>query len=82
MIKFSRALCVSALFMMPGLAYGSATLTLSPCHVEGLAEQVECGFLTVPENYEQPEGRTIDLHVVRLPAKQREKGTWIRYFFL
>jgi len=54
--------------MMPGLAYGSATLTLSPCHVEGLAEQVECGFLTVPENYEQPEGRTIDLHVVRLPA--------------
>src|SRR5690554_264732 len=43
-------------------------LTMEPCHVQGLAEQVECGLYTVPENYDEPQGRTLDLHVVRLPA--------------
>lgn len=43
-------------------------LTMEPCHVQGLAEQVECGFYTVPENYDEPQGRTLDLYVVRLPA--------------
>lgn len=43
-------------------------LILTPCHLPNFAEQVECGFLTVPENYLEPNGNTIDIHVVRLPA--------------
>ncbi|RTE86253.1 MULTISPECIES: alpha/beta hydrolase [Gammaproteobacteria] len=41
---------------------------LEPCHISGMSEQVECGFLQVPENYSQPDGKQIDIHVVRLPA--------------
>ncbi|RUO37471.1 alpha/beta hydrolase [Aliidiomarina shirensis] len=43
-------------------------LQLESCHLRGLSEQVECGFLTVPENHAAPDGKQIDLHIVRLPA--------------
>lgn len=46
----------------------ASNLEMSSCHLKGLAEQVQCGFLTVPENYAEPSGKTIDIHVVRLPA--------------
>ncbi|RUO23586.1 alpha/beta hydrolase [Aliidiomarina iranensis] len=43
-------------------------LTLESCHLRGLSEQVECGYLEVPENHDTPNGTTIDLHIVRMPA--------------
>lgn len=46
----------------------AASLEMTPCHVKGLSEQVECGFLSVPENYADTAGKTIAIHVVRLPA--------------
>ena len=42
--------------------FNDGTLPRARC----LAEQVECGFYTVPENYDEPQGRTLDLYVVRL----------------
>lgn len=46
----------------------SAGLTLEPCHVRGHAEQIECGYLNVPEDHLNPTNETLDIYVVRLPA--------------
>jgi pimeloyl-ACP methyl ester carboxylesterase len=47
-------------------------LALKPCRLEHparmLALTAECASVTVPENYEQPNGRKIDLFVARVPA--------------
>ncbi|RUO33534.1 alpha/beta hydrolase [Aliidiomarina sanyensis] len=50
---------------MPAHASG---LVLEPCHVRGHAEQIECGYLTVPEDHLNPTDETLDIYVVRLPA--------------
>jgi|tagenome__1003787_1003787.scaffolds.fasta_scaffold20967565_5 pimeloyl-ACP methyl ester carboxylesterase len=42
------------------------TLTMKPCLEQGLSAR--CGTLVVPENRAEPDGRTISLHVVVLPA--------------
>lgn len=42
---------------------------LSPtCYVQGLSDRLNCGFVTVPENPNKPDGKTIDVHYVVLPA--------------
>lgn len=46
----------------------ASELQLTPCHVKGHSEQVQCGYLSVPENYAEPESTRIDIHVVVLPA--------------
>lgn len=46
----------------------AAALQTEPCHIRGLDEQVECATFVVPENYNEPNGRTIALNIVRLPA--------------
>jgi pimeloyl-ACP methyl ester carboxylesterase len=47
-------------------------LALSPCHLEGLPEEVRCGRLEVPEDRATPGGRTIPIHVAVLPARRRQ----------
>ncbi|HMJ05766.1 MAG TPA: alpha/beta hydrolase [Chthoniobacterales bacterium] len=49
---------------------------LKPCRLAGIEEELLCGKLTVFENRQRRTGRTIDLHVVVLPAldpKQKEE---------
>ena len=46
-------------------------LALEDCHVKGIKEKVQCGNLQVLENYQKPEGATIDINVVVLPAIDR-----------
>ena len=43
-------------------------LELSPCFIDGLAQQVQCGKLAVPENWDQPDGATLNLNVAVIPA--------------
>lgn len=38
------------------------------CYVEGLSDRLNCGFVTVPENPNKPEGKQIQVHYVVLPA--------------
>lgn len=38
------------------------------CYVEGLADRLRCGFITVPENPSQPEGQQIQIHYAVIPA--------------
>lgn len=64
-MRFSLLLAGLSVFTVPTQA---TTLTLEPCHIQGHPEQIECGFLTVPEDHARPTDSTLDIHVVRLPA--------------
>ena len=50
------------------LLYSSLAAALEPCHLPNLAERVECGTLTVPEDRANPAGRRITLHFARIRA--------------
>ncbi|MDX1705287.1 alpha/beta hydrolase [Pseudidiomarina sp.] len=52
----------------------SAMAQPEPCYLEGIDERVQCGSLEVPENYDQPEGRTIAIHYAVLPAISESKA--------
>ncbi len=47
----------------------SPGVTLSPCHVEGVKEEVRCGIYHVFENRRTREGRTLPLKIVLIPAR-------------
>ncbi|WP_299803103.1 alpha/beta hydrolase [uncultured Shewanella sp.] len=38
------------------------------CYVDGLSEQMQCGFILVPEDYAKPDGKQIEIHYVVMPA--------------
>tara|TARA_B100000700_G_scaffold331533_1_gene465283 strand:+ start:1106 stop:2608 length:1503 start_codon:yes stop_codon:yes gene_type:complete len=40
------------------------------CFVKGFSERLNCGFVTVPENYEQPEAKQIEIHYAVIPSIQ------------
>jgi pimeloyl-ACP methyl ester carboxylesterase len=46
-----------------------ARLALSPCHVDGVAQEVRCGTYEVFENRKARSGRKLPLKVVVLPAR-------------
>ena len=56
-------------------AHGDAGLELETCEllVPGTPLSVvgECGWLNVAENPDEPDGRRIDIHVARIPARGR-----------
>lgn len=43
------------------------------CHVSGIKRQVLCGQLKVPENYEDPQGKHLDLNLTILPAVKHDQ---------
>ncbi len=92
MLRRSRS-AWSALLILPvlgALAFGAMALaspgeatappprlSLSPCHVKDLPEEVRCGVLPVPEDRSGRavgRGRTIDVHVAVLPAVRPAKA--------
>ncbi|MGI1969546.1 alpha/beta hydrolase [Shewanella baltica] len=38
------------------------------CYVEGVSDRLNCGFVTVPENPNKPDGKQFQVHYVVLPA--------------
>jgi len=61
----------------PAAAAAAPALQLAPCQIEQLQRllsiSAECGYLTVPENQAEPDGRQIRLFVARVPAVSRRK---------
>lgn len=57
---------------MAGCAAPFDRLPLTPCHLDGLSEEVLCGTERVPEDRAVPQGATLDIHVAVLPALRRE----------
>lgn len=77
--KISFSLLSLSLLFAPALqaerADGEPDIDLETCElvVPGtpLSTVGQCGWLTVPENPAEPEGRQIDIHVARVPARGR-----------
>ena len=49
-------------------AASTSSLTLEPCFVKGIKTQVQCGKITVPENWQHNSEKTLDIHVIRIKA--------------
>lgn len=56
---------------LAGLTYHCMASALTPCHLPGLPERVECGALDVPEDRARPDGRRITIHFARIAASAR-----------
>lgn len=74
--KLSRSIIsLSALMLAMGSAATWAsddsvkpTESANTCYVEGVSDRLNCGFVTVPENPNKPDGKQIQVHYVVLPA--------------
>lgn len=70
--KLAGLFCLSCIITTIGFSTSvlaqQPALNLEDCHVDGFKEKVQCGTLTVPENYQQPQNSKIDLNVTILPA--------------
>jgi pimeloyl-ACP methyl ester carboxylesterase len=55
-----------------GAAADASSLELKPCQIPGIEKALLCGVLPVPENPARPDGRKIELHIVVLPALQKD----------
>ena len=42
--------------------------TIKACYVDGLSDRLQCGYVSVLENPDEPSGPMIDIHFVVLPA--------------
>lgn len=40
------------------------------CFIKGFSERLACGFIAVPENYEQPNAKQINIHYAIIPSIQ------------
>ncbi|WP_206483467.1 alpha/beta fold hydrolase [Thalassotalea sp. G2M2-11] len=61
-------LILTCLSVMTTSMADDSPLTLEQCHLEGIKQQVKCGQLLVPENYQQPNGEKISINFAVLPA--------------
>ncbi|VEE62165.1 Tripeptidyl aminopeptidase precursor [Shewanella putrefaciens] len=74
--KLSKSIIsLSALMLAMGSATAWAsdnsvkpTESANTCYVEGVSDRLNCGFVTVPENPNKPDGKQIQVHYVVLPA--------------
>jgi len=63
------ALVVGLMPQAPAIAQDVTNmLDFQPCFVKGLKTQIKCGKLTVPENWQSPTGKTIDINVTVVNA--------------
>ena len=67
------ALRTPAALVLLGLAFSADASAVMPCRVPGIATAVQCGTLARPLDPAKPQGVTIDLHYVVVPALARRK---------
>jgi len=64
-LKLARSVFVALLLVLPTLARAE----LKPCEATDLPDGSLCGKINVPLRYENPDGETIELAVIVLPAR-------------
>lgn len=67
-------LTLSMLSASPLLMANTDNLVLEDCYIEGIRQQVQCGQLTVPENYQQPNDTTISINFAVIPAIDKSQN--------
>lgn len=70
-MKQWMALSLLALSLIPHSGQAQTkTSEASSCYLPGVQEKLHCGTVSVPENYEQADGKHIGIHYAILPAVQ------------
>jgi pimeloyl-ACP methyl ester carboxylesterase len=70
-----KPLCrfVAALMLAACATAAWSKSPLNPCRIAGIRNEVQCGVVTRPLNPAQPDGVTIDVHYVVVPAMARRR---------
>ena len=63
------ALLSGALLSSAGCSGAQTGVTLKPCRVDGVKQEVRCGVYRVPENRRTRQGRMLPLKIVMIPAR-------------
>ena len=80
---FKKGLLSLAVLLTSSIAHGDevtnnqsyhSSLSVEDCHIKGVKQFVKCGKLTVPENYQKPKDKQIELNFVILPAIDNSEG--------
>lgn len=70
-----KCMAVVALAGLSGLVKANDNkLTLEDCHLDGISQQVQCGKLQVPEDYQNPTGEQLSINFAVLPAIDRNQN--------
>lgn len=67
-ITWKKIIAISFLMATSAAWANENSLTLEDCHIKGIKQQVKCGKLSVPENYQQPNGEKILINFAIIPA--------------
>ncbi len=67
-ITWKKILTISLLMSTSATWANESALTLQDCHIDGIKQQVKCGELSVPENYQKPNGEKIAINFAVIPA--------------
>ena len=69
MIRIMKGLFALSLLAPTASAWASQSpLSMENCHLDGIKQQVKCGKLQVPENYQDSNGAKISINFAVLPA--------------
>jgi len=65
-----RRLSLTVLLLLAATSHAATTksLSLTSCFIDGLALEVQCGNLSVPENWQQPNAKQLTLNFAVIPA--------------
>ncbi|WP_417656419.1 alpha/beta hydrolase [Pseudidiomarina aestuarii] len=71
--------CFGALAILPSSVAAQSSAQPNPtqlegCYLRNISEQVQCGQIMVPENYDRPDGRQIPINFAVLPAVSESKA--------
>jgi pimeloyl-ACP methyl ester carboxylesterase len=72
---------LAALWMMGSAHAQSASGTLKPCRIEGFKNEVQCGSVKRALDPAAPQGTSIEVHYVVVPAVARNKKDDAIFFF-
>lgn len=67
-LLLSGLLLSNSSYAEPTTNSAAPSLKLEYCHLKNIKSQVQCGSLSVPENYQQADGEKIAINIAVLPA--------------
>jgi pimeloyl-ACP methyl ester carboxylesterase len=65
---------VAALLFATASVAATPALVMSPCRLAGSSEDVRCGVYQAPANRARPDGRTVPVKVIVIPARHPNPG--------
>lgn len=70
----AAGLLLAAASLASAAAAATPTLVMSPCRLAGSSEDVRCGVYQAPADRNRPDGRTVPVKVIVIPARHPNPG--------